>query len=120
MSKATLIEKRGSKLSATPALAAEVARAFSAGKTLPATIRDIDAKTGAKTIHLVSPIFWAKIAESLGPLDPSPASLRAARKSGERREVVALRASVPVSAVVKAEGKRPVYTGRGTKKHLAS
>lgn len=107
----------------TTKLAKMVAEKFAAGSTLPETIADADKKFGAKTIHRVSPLFWAEVAKSLGPIEATDAALYAARKSGQRREVVALRAGVSVKRVAEAEskGKRnPVYVGRGTKKHLAT
>jgi hypothetical protein len=124
MSGTTLIETTASgKLRATAKLAAEVAKLRKSGDTLPKVIAKLDKKTGAKTIHLVSPIFWKLDAEDLGPIENTPAAILAARRSGERREVVAARAGISVAEVRKVEtsrNRKPVYTGKGTKKHLAT
>lgn len=117
-----LIEKNGAKLSATPALASLVSAAFASGKTLPATIAEVDAKAKARTIHVVSPLYWSEIARALGPIEATDAAIYRARKNGERREVVALRAGVSVARVREVESKgarKPVYVGRGTRRHLA-
>jgi len=112
----------GGKLRGTAKLAAEVAKLRNSGDTLPETIKKLDKKLGVRTIHVVSPIFWKLDADALGPIEATDAAIIAARKSGNRREVVALRAGISVSAVKKVEtkGKRkPIYVGTGTKKHLA-
>jgi hypothetical protein len=122
MTNGKLIEKTaGGKLRATAKLAGEVAKLRNSGESLPKTIAKLDAKTGEKTIHLVSPLYWKLAAMELGPLDPKPATVLAARRSGERREIVALRANLSLADVAKMESKskKPVYTGRGTRKHLA-
>ena len=131
MAKSNLIEKTGAKLRATDAFAAAVAKEFNAGAKLPEIIKTLDSATGAKTIHLVSPIVW-KLDGSARPFPAATvanaaklrAAVVAARKSGERREVVAARAGISVAKVAELETKgknaAPIYTGRGTKKHLAT
>jgi hypothetical protein len=97
-------------------LAAKVAAAFSAGKTLSETT-----KLSKVSVHRVAPLFWAEVAKSLGSIDPDAKSVKAARRAGNRREVVAYRAGISVAQVTKLEtssGARPVYTGKGTKVHL--
>jgi len=116
-----LIEKTaGGKLRGSAKLAAEVAKLRNSGDSLPKTIAKLDAKTGEKTIHLVSPIYWALEADALGPLDAKPASILKARNAGQLREIVARRAGISLAKVIEieAKAKKPVYTGRGTKKHL--
>jgi len=113
MTKSNLIEK----------LAPAVAEAFANGETLPAVVAKTTKTTKTNTIHIVSRLYWSEVAKSLGPLDPSPASIYRARKSGERREIVAERAGVTVARVreIETSGRRsPVYTGRGTRAHLAA
>lgn len=117
----------GGKLRATPKLAAFVAREFAKGSTLPETIAKADSKTGEATIHLVSPLYWNLAADALGAFPAEVredakalrSAVRSARKAGERREIVARRAGISVARVREIEGKRPVYTGRGTRSHLA-
>lgn len=120
MAKQNLIETtNGGKLRATPQLVAAIEAEFNSGKKLPEAIKSIDAVAKARTIHLVSPVYWRLEAAKLGSLDATRAAVVAARKSGQRREVVAARAGITVAQVAKFEGKKPVYTGRGTKKHTA-
>jgi hypothetical protein len=110
------------KLRASAKLAGEVAKLRNSGESLPKTIAKLDAKTGAKTIHVVSPIFWKLEADALGSIENTPAAILTARKSGERREIVALRAGTSVAKVREietAKNRKPIYVGKGTKKHLA-
>lgn len=113
---------QGGKLRASAKLAGEVAKLRNSGDSLPKAIAKLDKRTGAKTIHVVSPIYWKLDAEALGPIENTPAAIIAARKSGNRREVVALRAGTSVAKVKEIETKgnrKPIYVGTGTKKHLA-
>lgn len=123
MTKSNLVAKTGTKTTGTAALARFVAAEYAKGTSLPAVARKTDAKTGEKTIHVVAPLFWAEVAKSLGSIPATDAAIYAARKSGNRREVVAYRAGVSVARVAAVEAKgsrRPVYTGRGTRRHLAA
>ena len=111
------------KLRRDEALVAAVAKEFKSGATLPATIK----KLGSEKIHLVSPVYWKLAGESRpfsAEVRENAAKLRSAvisaRKSGERREIVAARANISVARVREIEGKKPVWTGRGTKRHLGA
>lgn len=106
---------------ATDELRAAVAKEFKTGTALPAVVKKLG------SANLVSPIFWRLQGEAqpfaLATVENS-AKLRAAvlkaRKDGQRREVVAARASISVAKVRELEGKSPVYTGKGTKRHLTA
>lgn len=107
--------KTRAKLS--PAMEKAIASEFAKGSSPAAT-----AKATKLSVHVVAPRLWALEAKQLGSIANTPAAILAARKAGQRREVVAFRASVPVSRVreIETSGKRkPIYVGKGTKKHLA-
>ena len=101
---------------------------------LPDAIRELDAKSGRRTIGLVSPVYW-RIRGTRTPLAGKTragklSDLRKRRIAGERFEVLAAAASAAFGGPVSVEDVKDLlraveldpetsYAGRGTRKSAA-